>query len=334
MSLSRRVARPMLASIFIVGGLDALRHPEGKVKRAEAVTQPLTERFAALPQDTETLVRINGAVQVGAGALLAVGKFRRLAALALLGSIVPTTYAGHRFWEEADDATRAEQKMHLLKNVGLAGGLILAALDTEGAPSLGWRAKRKAHNLGTAVAVGRAASGSRAHGSAKQAGKLGRKAKHQANQAALAAGRHTNEAVSAATRHANEAVSVASRHANDVASVAGRHANQVAHVAGQHAGEAAAVAGRAANQAAHLAGQHANQVAAVAGRHANDVAAVAGRHANEVARNAVRRGSEVAVPLVTTGVQRAGELAVPLVTTGVQRAGELVATAQEHLPTR
>jgi uncharacterized membrane protein YphA (DoxX/SURF4 family) len=309
MSLSRRIARPMLASIFIVGGLDALRNPEGKVKRAEAVTQPLADKFPALPQDTETLVRINGAVQVGAGALLAVGKFRRLAALALLGSIVPTTYAGHRFWEEADDAKRAEQKMHLLKNLGLAGGLILAAMDTEGAPSLGWRAKRKAHDLGTAVAVGRAASGARAHGSANRAAKLGRRATRKANSAALVAGRHTNEAVTAATRHANEAASVA----------------------GRHAGQAAVVAGHRANKAALMAGRRANHAAAVAGRHANEAAVVAGHHANEVARNAVRIGTEVA-PRVTTGVQRAGELAAPLVTSGVHMAGELIATAQEHLP--
>jgi uncharacterized membrane protein YphA (DoxX/SURF4 family) len=343
----------MLSSIFIVGGLDALRNPEGKVKRAEAVTQPLTERFPALPQDTETLVRINGAVQVGAGALLATGKFRRLAALVLLGSLVPTTYAGHRYWEEADDAKRAEQKMHLLKNLGLAGGLILAALDTEGAPSLGWRAKRKAHNLGTAVAVGRAATGTRAHGSADKAAKLGRRATRKANKAAHVAGRHSGETASAATRYANEAASVAGRQAGLVASAAGRHANQAAAVAGVHA-----------NQAAVVAGRHANHAAAVAGRHANEVAVVAGRHANEVARNAVRLGSEVAAPLVatgvhrageiagplvttgvhrageiagplvTTGVQKANELAAPLVTTGVQKAGELVSAAQEHLPTR
>ena len=50
------------------------------------------------------LVRVNGAVQVGAGVFLAIGKFRRPAAFALIGSIIPTTYAGHRFWEE--DRTR------------------------------------------------------------------------------------------------------------------------------------------------------------------------------------------------------------------------------------
>jgi putative oxidoreductase len=154
MSLSRRAARPLLAAIFIAGGLDAMRNPDGKVKLAEVVTKPLAQRVPSMPQDTKTLVEINGAIQVGAGVLLAIGRFRRLAALALIGSIIPTTYAGHRFWEENDLATKAQQKVHFLKNMGLLGGLILAAVDTDGAPSLGWRAKRGVHRAGAAGAAG------------------------------------------------------------------------------------------------------------------------------------------------------------------------------------
>ncbi len=157
MALSRRIARPLLASIFVAGGVDALRNPAGKLPKAEAVTEPLREGTGV---DPELLIRVNGAVQVGAGLLLATGRFRRLASLALIGSIVPTTYAGHRFWEETDPATRAQQRMHFLKNLGLLGGLILAAFDTEGEPSLSWRAKRRAHQLETAVALGRATRGS------------------------------------------------------------------------------------------------------------------------------------------------------------------------------
>ncbi len=163
MTISRRVARPLLAAMFIAGGIDAIRSPEGKVDAASAVTRPLARRIPALPQDAETLVKLNGVVQAGAGILMATGRFRRLAALALIASIIPTTYAGHRFWEESDDAVRAQQLTHLLKNLGLLGGLILAAVDTEGAPSLEWRAKRRAHQVGTAVAMGRAVGGSENH---------------------------------------------------------------------------------------------------------------------------------------------------------------------------
>lgn len=156
MALSRRIARPLLASIFVVGGWDALWNPEGKAKKAEAVSQPLGESVGVDQLDATTLVRLNGAVQIGGGVLLATGKYRRVAALALIGSIIPTTFAGHRFWEEPDPTTRAQQKMHFLKNLGLLGGLVLAAFDTEGEPSLGWRAKRQARELETAIGVGRA----------------------------------------------------------------------------------------------------------------------------------------------------------------------------------
>ena len=37
MSLTRVIARPLLSSVFIHGGLEALRHPESKVKAAEQV---------------------------------------------------------------------------------------------------------------------------------------------------------------------------------------------------------------------------------------------------------------------------------------------------------
>lgn len=129
MSVPGRVARPLLASIFISSGFDAVQHPESKVKSAEKVTGPLAERVSALPDDTATLVRLNGAAQVAAGALLSFGILRRAAALALIGSLVPTTIAGHRFWEEVDDGARAQQLTQFLKNLGLLGGLVLLATE-------------------------------------------------------------------------------------------------------------------------------------------------------------------------------------------------------------
>jgi putative oxidoreductase len=60
---------------------------------------------------------------------------------------VPTTLAGHRFWEEDDPARRHQQQIHFFKNLGLLGGLVLAAADTGGAPSLGWRARRAARRV-------------------------------------------------------------------------------------------------------------------------------------------------------------------------------------------
>jgi putative oxidoreductase len=151
MTIIRRIARPLLAASFVSGGIDTLRNPGPRVQKAETVAPPIAERLP-LPNDTDQLVKINAAVQVVAGLLLAVGRVPRLAACALAGSLVPTTLAGHRFWEEEDDARRAQQQIHFLKNVGLLGGLVLAAVDTGGAPSLGWRTKRAAQRVRRKVA--------------------------------------------------------------------------------------------------------------------------------------------------------------------------------------
>ena len=140
MTLVRRIARPLLASMFVVGGLDSLRHPSAKVPSAK----PLIDKLAGplgLPDDPELLVRVNGAPMLGAGSLLALGKLPRLSAVALATTIVPTTFAGHRFWEIEDPDQRKQQRTHFLKNLGILGGVLLAAVDTEGKPGLGWRAQ-------------------------------------------------------------------------------------------------------------------------------------------------------------------------------------------------
>jgi putative oxidoreductase len=131
----------MLASVFISGGIDALRNPAPRVAAADAVAGPIARKLPWLPEDPETLVKINAGVMAGAGTLLALGRFPRLSSLLLAGTIVPTTLAGHRFWEAEDPATKAQQRIHFFKNLGLLGGLLLAAVDTEGQPGLAWRAR-------------------------------------------------------------------------------------------------------------------------------------------------------------------------------------------------
>lgn len=128
-SITTQIASPLLASIFIRGGLDAATNPEGKVKTAEKVTGPIAQRVTALPDDTETLVRLNGVTQVAAGATLSLGICRRLSAAVLIGTLVPTTMAGHRFWEELDEDARNMQITHFAKNLGLLGGLLLVATE-------------------------------------------------------------------------------------------------------------------------------------------------------------------------------------------------------------
>ncbi|MFD2091542.1 DoxX family protein [Blastococcus deserti] len=147
--LVRRIARPLLASSFIYGGIDTLRNPQTRVPGAQPVVEKITEQAdkqlpVQVPRDVEQWVRIDAGVKVGAGVLFALGKLPRLSALALTASVVPTTLAGHRFWEHTDPKERFGQLSHFLKNLGLLGGLLLAVVDTEGKPSVGYRARRAA----------------------------------------------------------------------------------------------------------------------------------------------------------------------------------------------
>ncbi|HEX4018014.1 MAG TPA: DoxX family protein [Frankiaceae bacterium] len=135
--LVRRIARPLLASTFISGGIDALRHPDAKAPKAEKLDIPSKPGMDKLHiTTTEQAVRVNAAVQVAAGTLLSLNRLPRLSALALAGSIVPTTLAGHRFWEEQDPAKRSGSQQHFFKNASMLGGLLIAAVDTEGRESL------------------------------------------------------------------------------------------------------------------------------------------------------------------------------------------------------
>ena len=73
--------------------------------------------------------------------MLALGRFPRVSALAVAASLLPTTYAGHRFWETDDKQERTQQRIHFLKNVSMFGGLLIAAGDTAGNPSIAWRGR-------------------------------------------------------------------------------------------------------------------------------------------------------------------------------------------------
>ena len=148
MTVSRLIARPMLASIFVVGAANALKNPTAAAAKAEPVTDrlvPAAKRAGIpLPEDPTTLVRINAAVQIAAGLSLATGRAPRISSAVLAASLIPTTAAGHRFWEVSDPAQRSQQSLHFFKNVSVLGGLIIAAGDTDGKPGVAWRARRAA----------------------------------------------------------------------------------------------------------------------------------------------------------------------------------------------
>ena len=176
MTIVRRIARPLLSAVFVVTGIDQARHPATKAEAA----RPLVAKVAGplkLPNDPELLVRANGAAMAGAGSLLALNRMPRLSSLVLATTMAPTTYVAHPFWEAKDPEQRREQRVQFLKNVGLVGGVLLAAVDTEGRPGLAWRTKH---------AAGHAQKGARR--ARRDARMAAREAKREARLAAHRAG--------------------------------------------------------------------------------------------------------------------------------------------------
>ncbi len=151
----------MLASAFVVAGYNSLKNPEAMAAKAKPVAAKVTEtaeRVAPqvpVPQDEKNLIRINGAAKILGGLALATGRMPRISSALLASTLVPTTAAEHRFWEESDPAARADQRAHFFKNLSLFGGLVIAAADTAGKPGVAWRtkhavgdARREARHLG------------------------------------------------------------------------------------------------------------------------------------------------------------------------------------------
>ena len=152
--LIRRIARPMLSAVFISRGVDALRSPKPAADAARPTLEGLSKLpdpvGTNIPSNAETVARVNAAVQIGGGLLLASGKLPRLASAALAFTVVPGSLGAHTFWS-ADPQHKADERRAFLTDVSLIGGLIIAAVDTEGKPSLGWRGRRAAHKVSEAV---------------------------------------------------------------------------------------------------------------------------------------------------------------------------------------
>ncbi|MGM7777956.1 DoxX family protein [Arthrobacter sp. KNU-44] len=143
MSLVRFLARPMLASSFVVAGLDKLKNADDTAKQLSPLLRRASESLP-FPADEKVLARVIGGAQVGAGALLALGKCSRFSASLLAGISVLNTFVE---WRSADISTkegRLARRAQLLKNISLTGGVFLAAVDTAGKPSLAWRAEHLA----------------------------------------------------------------------------------------------------------------------------------------------------------------------------------------------
>lgn len=175
MSLSRLIARPLLAAGFAHGAVHALRNTEVAAAKAKPVTDkvvPTVKKAGVpVPDDTPTLVRVNAGVQLLGAAALATGKAPRLGAVLLAGSMVPSTLARHSFWTETDPDAKSAQRAQFFKSVSMVGGAIIAAGDTDGKPGVAWRTRHAAKGARHAAKDARR-EGSQLASSARREAKL------------------------------------------------------------------------------------------------------------------------------------------------------------------
>lgn len=284
MTLVRAIGRTMLSSYFVLSGIRAIRNPGEFVPDAEPLTDrlvPTAKRFAPeqvsgfIPEDTATLVRVNGAVQVAGGIALATGKGRRLGAGLLGASLIPTTLARHPFWSRTDPEEKTRDRQQFVKNIGLLGGVIIASRDTEGRPSLGWRANegrelavkrtkkakkaaKKAFQQNTGEAATAAiGSGLTLVGDAVEQGRKARKkATKRAKAAAEQAQKDAKKATKSARKNADKRVKKASKSASKSADSLQKSAAEVQHRARGAAEDAAKNVRKTAHQARSQLGEH------------------------------------------------------------------------------
>jgi uncharacterized membrane protein YphA (DoxX/SURF4 family) len=119
-----------------------------------AALRTLPDAAASLvPADPEAAARINAAIQVAGGVLLAAGKMPRVASAALAFTVIPGSLGAHLFWNETDPERKAQKRRDFLSDLSVLGGLIIASADTAGKPSLGRRGRRAAGRISEAVSA-------------------------------------------------------------------------------------------------------------------------------------------------------------------------------------
>ncbi|MFV1366745.1 DoxX family membrane protein [Mycolicibacterium elephantis] len=302
--LIRRIARPMLAAAFITRGVDALRSP----KPAADATRPTLEGLSKLPDpvgtnvpsDAETVARINAAVQIGGGLLLATGKLPRLASGVLALSVIPSSLGAHAFWEETDPQRKTDERRAFVTEISLIGGLIIAAVDTEGKPSLGWRGRRAAHKV--TGAVGAALPAGAATGGALADSALAEKVGHGL-QVGAERGR---ELAHVALERGSELAEVARERGPEWAEAARKRGAELAEVVRERGTEWAEVARERGPELAETARKRAPELAETARKRAPELAETARKRAPELAATARKRAPELAESARAQAKQRRG----------------------------
>jgi len=119
------VGRILLGALFVVAGY-------GKLTGFAGFAGYLTKLGFPAPEAMAVLAII---FELGGGILLIIGWQARWAAWALVLFTLVATFAAHRFWD-FEAAQRTMQMTQFLKNLAVAGGLLMVACFGPGSASL------------------------------------------------------------------------------------------------------------------------------------------------------------------------------------------------------
>ena len=122
----RTLARPLLASWFVYGGVRSALEPQELSKTVEPTVAPLLKE-AGVEVPVETLVRVHGAATAATAAILALSKTPRTAGVALTGLAAVTVGVATPFWRLPEGPERDALLDQFMKNLSLLGGAMLAA---------------------------------------------------------------------------------------------------------------------------------------------------------------------------------------------------------------
>lgn len=149
MTLVRVLARPLLASSFVLTGIDRLRHTDATATALRPTLDRITKAVPAAASATgneQRVAKVLGAAHLGAAVLLGIGRFSRLSATVLVVTSALNAIVEFNNADSSTSKARKDRRNQLIKNLSLMGAVLLAAVDTNGRPSWAWRAEHFAED--------------------------------------------------------------------------------------------------------------------------------------------------------------------------------------------
>ena len=150
MSIVRRLARPLLATGYVAGGVEAFRNSSPAAEKLDPVLKQVEQVLPQVRPVTANRAQVAqgiAAAQVLAASALALSKLPRLSASVLLGTTAINTYVQYQSADASTKEAKSNRRNNVFKNLSLVGAVMIASVDTAGNPSLAWRASHLADDV-------------------------------------------------------------------------------------------------------------------------------------------------------------------------------------------